>query len=77
MTEVVEKRGPYDVTEIQVEPTGMVMIVCSSEVIREILARIDLFQDIGDQKTADLWIAFRNKLYDILDGATSPNWTKS
>lgn len=67
MTEVTEKRGHYDVTEIQVEPTELTMTTCSGKVIREILAHSDRFRGIGESKANDLWIAFRDKLYDILD----------
>lgn len=64
---VTEKRGPYDVTEIQVEPTELVMIACSGKVIREILTHSDRFRGIGKSRANDLWVAFRDKLYDILD----------
>lgn len=66
-TEVTEKRGPYDVTEIQVEPTELAMTTCSGKVIREILAYSDRFRGIGESKANELWITFRDKLYDILD----------
>ena len=67
MTEVTEKRGQYDVTEIQIEPTELAMTTCSGKVIRVILAHSDRFRGIGEAKANDLWIAFRDKLYDILD----------
>lgn len=69
-TEVTEKRGSYDVTEIQVEPTELAMTACSGKVIREILAHSDRFRGIGKSKANDLWITFRDKLYDILDEGT-------
>jgi len=65
--EVTEKRGSYDVTEIQVEATELVMTACNGKVVREILAYSDRFRGIGESKANDLWIAFRDKLYDILD----------
>lgn len=66
-TEVSEKRGSYDVTEIQVEPMELAMIACSGEVIREILAHSERFRGIGEMKANELWAAFRDRLYDILD----------
>jgi len=66
-TEVTEKRGPYDVTEIQVVPTELCMTACSGKVIREILAHSDRFRGIGESKANELWVAFRDKLYEILD----------
>lgn len=66
-TEVTVKRGPYDVTEIQVEPTELAMTACSGKVIREILAHSDRFRGIGESKANALWIAFRDELYNILD----------
>ena len=66
-TEVTVKRGPYDVTEMQVEPTELAMTACSGKVIREILAHSGRFRGIGESKANDLWIAFRDELYNILD----------
>lgn len=66
-TEITEKRGPYDITEIQIDPTELAMTMCSGKVIREILAHSDRFRGIGESKANDLWIAFRDKIYDILD----------
>jgi exodeoxyribonuclease V alpha subunit len=66
-TEVTEKRGPYDVTEIKVVPTELAMTACSGKVIRDILVNSDRFRGLGEDKATKLWIAFRDKLYDILD----------
>jgi len=66
-TEVTGKRGPYDLTEIQVEPTELTMTTCSGKIIREILEHSDRFRGIGESKANDLWVAFRDKLYEILD----------
>lgn len=66
-TEIIEKRGSYEVAEIQVESTELAMTACSGKVIREILANSDRFRGIGKSKANDLWMAFRDKLYGILD----------